>query len=149
MSGFSHVRFVSVPSEGSRICSQSVGLQGRVVWFCQTSKNFKNYGSGKTYSIVFVCFYVVCVFTGFDHSKMANLGFRTYSNTFLDISGTSKKSTKSGTLDPWFITETLQTNTRKIQNHLKWIILHIIELWISKMLEIFEKAGTGKWWRFV
>ena len=45
---------------------------------------------------------------GFNYSKMANLGTRTYSNTFWIIFGTSKNVTKSRPPRPLFITRILQ-----------------------------------------
>ena len=44
----------------------------------------------------------------FNYSKMVDFDSRTYCNIFLMISGTSNKSTKSGPLDPVFITIILQ-----------------------------------------
>ena len=49
-----------------------------------------------------------------NYSKIANLGFRTYSNVFLNIFGTSEMFTKSDPLDPLVIT----TRLHKIQEHL-------------------------------
>ena len=43
---------------------------------------------------------------GFNYSQIANLGSRTYSNTFWIIFGTSKKSIKSGPQDHVFMTKT-------------------------------------------
>ena len=45
---------------------------------------------------------------GFNNSKIANSGSRTYCNTFLDIFGSPNKSAKHGTSDPLFITEIFQ-----------------------------------------
>ena len=48
---------------------------------------------------------VLLVFMVFNCSQMANLGLRMDCNTFWDISGTYKKSTKYGPSDPSMFTE--------------------------------------------
>ena len=53
-------------------------------------------------------------FWGFNYSKMANQGPRTYSNTFWMILGTSKFRSKSGPADLPIITKILQ----RIQKHM-------------------------------
>ena len=56
---------------------------------------------------------------------MANQGPWTYSDTFWIMSGTSKKATKSGPVDPVFITTTLQQIQEKSQTSLNTLSLHI------------------------
>ena len=103
---------------------------------------------------------------------MINLGSRTHCNTFWIISGTSKRSTKSGPQDPLFITKTFEKIQEKSPNILKDIILHISTCWKSKKLqnirhyrtsfsflfiksdgprrigcsERFQKHGIWRWW---
>ena len=60
-------------------------------------------------------------FVGFNYSQMSIFDFQTYCNTFCMISGTSKKSTKSGLSDPVFITKILQ-KYKKLWGHL-WTML--------------------------
>ena len=52
---------------------------------------------------------------GLCYSKMANLGFQTYSNTFWNMFGTSTHSKKYGPLDPVLITKIFQNTQEQLQ----------------------------------
>ena len=58
------------------------------------------------FSLFFNIFMVF--FGGFNYSKMVDFDFQMDCNTFWMISGTSKKSTKSGPSGPLFITKIFQ-----------------------------------------
>ena len=62
-----------------------------------------------------------------NYSKIANLGFRMDCNILLDIFGTSKISTKSGPLDPLFITEYV-TEYKQIQHYFEYIMFAYINI---------------------
>ena len=56
------------------------------------------------FRLVFVCF----LFSGVIYSKMANVDFRTYCNTFWNIFGSTKMVTELGPSDPIFINKMFQ-----------------------------------------
>ena len=63
---------------------------------------------------------------------MANFDFWTYCNTFWMISGTAKKSTKSGPPDPAFITNIFQKIQEKYGNILGKTLS--LSIWDSKII---------------
>ena len=92
--------------------------------------------------LMFLGFFIIIIsfFWGLNYSQMANFYSRTYSNTFCMISGTSKKSTKSGPSDPVCITKTLQQIQDIILEHPWKYYFHIWEL---EILNVFEGLCTN------
>ena len=80
---------------------------------------------------------------GFNCSQMAKFDFRTYCNTFWMISGATKNVTKSGPLDPIFITKIFQKKQEQYGNILGKYYFHI---WESEILGNVCVPNLLKFW---
>ena len=80
-----------------------------------TGPKIRQHNSAIFCFVLFVCYFFV--FWGFNCSKMANFYFRTYSNSFWIIYGTSKKVTKYGPPPPYLLQKYYKTYKKILWNH--------------------------------
>ena len=79
--------------------------------------------------------------------KMVNQGLGVESNQFSVILRTFRISTKSGPLNPLFITKTVYKIQEEPKSFSEDIMLHISEFWISQNFGFFHRDwlwGVGK-----
>ena len=85
----------------------------------------------------------VIVFMAVNHSQMANLGLRTYSNTFGNMFGTSRMSTKSGSFHPFVLPKRFNKH-KKNPIHLKHILFSYLNIMDLQSVDNVGKDGHRK-----